>query len=243
VEKCNKFPRRCSRQEQFIVTTSQKLMISKNQTKSKKYMKNNRRKNSNIVNPSLLGNIQKKIIQGADTIQSANGSGNVNFSSTTANYINLSLINTLTDFTNIADAYQLCRIRKIHLRVSRIASESNISTVYTGGMGPLHIAYYPASVATTYTNTQVVINETSLRMPVMENSTGFKTWMVPNSTLYYATGTADYAINLYNWFPTSRIANICGQFSVGSIIPAVAASTSTLFSIEYRFEVDFCCPY
>jgi hypothetical protein len=155
----------------------------------------------------------------------------------------MNVINTLTDFINIADAYQLCRIRKVHLRVSRIASETNISTVYTGGMGPLHVAYYPANVSTVYTNTQVVINETSLRIPAMDTQTGFKTWQVPDSVLYNASGTADYAINIYHWFPTSRIANITGQFSVGAIIPTAAASTSTLYSIEYRFEVDFCCPF
>jgi hypothetical protein len=224
------------------------LPIRNNRNQNNNNRRNNNRKPRrpyvNIPREvSLLGVPVQRIVLSVDTITSTNAATTLTFSSTGQNYSNLTLLSTATDFANMASDFALCRIKNIQVRLSRMVSESEIFTLFPGGISPIHFNYLPTVVSTGQSVASMQANPSGLRFPLMESTTVTKTWKVPDMIIYLANGTTDFAFNPSKWWPTAYASRLGGEFSLGATIVANATATLQFLSVEIYYVMEFASPY
>jgi len=216
----------------------------KSKQKSQKKNKQNKQRLMPLLRAeqSLMGKPFQKLVVATDIINVTAGSVSLNFTGTGTNFYNLNLLSAVTDFTAVSAGYQVCRMSQIAFKISRVVTEAALGTVFTTGIGSVHVAYLPVSTNVTVSNANICINDSSLRHSAMSTSETLKVWPIPNVIAYRAGGTADFSFNLSEWFPTSMATNIAGQFSIGTNLSSAAAISSNLFSIEIYASFEFALP-
>jgi hypothetical protein len=179
----------------------------------------------------------------ADTISSVSGTPDLTITPTGAKYWNLSNYIATSDWGQIAQGYQLFRIREIKVVVSRLVSETVLSTVYPNGIANIHIAFYPINASFTPLNASIVQTDNSMRISAFSNKQYSKVFKLPNMLSTRIFGGVDYTTNPSQWTSTSQIGVINGCFCVAAASPGNAVSTANLFAIETFAMFDLCCPY
>lgn len=192
---------------------------------------------------TVIGVPIPKLIITQDIISSSVGSTSLTISPSGAVYWNLSSYATTTDWLSIYSAYQLFRIRKIKVVVSRVLSEQSLTTVYPNGMANVHVAFYPINASYSPAASFIVGSDNSLRISPFTNRQYTKTYVLPNMLSTRTTGGVDYTTNPSQWTSTNLLSNINGCFCVGALSPSVASSSSYIFAFETYAEFEFACPY
>ncbi len=223
--------------------------ISNKQQRKRASNNNKRKRNSNNVAKiykqasSVFGIPVTRMLTSADTISSVNGSTNLTITPSGGTYINLSNYVTSSDWSAIYSGYQLFRIKEIKVVVSRLLSETALTTVYPSGLANLHVAFYPINASYFPSNSFIVQSDASLRISPFTPQQYTKIFKLPNMLSTRTVGGVDYTTNPSQWTSTNMLPYINGCFCIGAVSPGNASSTTPIFAFETYAIFEFCCPY
>jgi len=240
-------------------------MISSN--KNKKYIvkgnNNNKEGITNVVKRSgqrtgrrftkttvmpmrLFKNIQSsrkfQAIKYPDTIQSINASPNLNFTSTTAPYLNLSTIFGVGSFQANMTIYNLFRIVDVKVDVNRVITEFEVDSVYTAGtLSPVYVIFAPNFTSTTPSGNEL---QSSVAFEVDPFVTVRQTCVFEYSPIlaYNNSSSSSGNIHLFGMWNvlSSNYTNMPGQLG---IFEAITASTATGVHLLYQITVTVDCEF
>lgn len=221
------------------------MLNTKPISKRNNFKRSNKRKTKQTkfyLEKTVLGIPMRKIIQTYDTISTTSASNVLTVSPSGANYWNLSNLALQTDYTNISSGYLLCRITKLHVRISRLLSESQLATLYPTGLGVIYCAYYPTYYTFSQTNNVVVETENALQVSPFNYKASAKTFTLPSCSGVRLSGGVSYTINNTLWFPCASLLYASGQFSFGLLAPANPIATQSFLTFEVQAECEFSSP-
>jgi len=215
-------------------------------SKAKKTMRKNTKRTKKLtkfrLEKTVLGIPMRKIIQTYDTISSTVASNVLTVSPGGGNYWNVSNLALQTDYTNISSGYLLCRFSRLHVRISRLLTETQLATLYPSGIGVIYCAYYPTYYTFAQTNTTVVETENALQVSPFNPKASAKTFSLPSCYGVRLAGGVSYTINNTQWFPCASLTNAAGQFSFGLLAPANPIATQPFYTFEVQAEFEFASP-
>jgi hypothetical protein len=209
---------------------------------------NNKRNNKNKRKPrqnnyqarlkSVVGVPARKLIQTVQLLAATAGATTLTFSPLGFTYYNLNDLANSVDFQNMATAYQVVRFRSVKLIINRVLSESQLTTVFPGGLESLYIAYFPTVSSSTISAVGITSMESAMVISPFNNRATIKTYKLPN---IIAPSTP--AISLRQYFSVNNISNIKGQFAIGSYGTGNAAVTANIYSLTVQVDAEFAVPF
>lgn len=214
-------------------------------TRNRKKQRSKRNKRKSIFKraSTVFGIPVTRMLTSADTILSAIGTTDLTCTPSGLKYWNLSTYVTSSDWSAIYSGYQLFRIKEIKIVISRLVSESQLTSIFPNGIANIHVAFYPINASYTPSNSFIVQSDNSLRISPFTNRQYTKVYTLPNMLSTRTIGGVDYTTNPHGWTSTSLLPYINGCFAFGAVSPGVAASTSAIFAFETFAIFEFCCPY
>ncbi len=203
----------------------------------------NNRKRNNLPRSlfSLQGQIVRKAIRFNDTITATSSSSSLTFNSNSQTYLPMSNLYNTTDFLNISNNYQCFKVVKILVKVNRIVSEVQLSTVYTNGCTDIFLAFLPTATSS-FSSSVVTGCESALKLSPFKQTTATKKYTYPSIIAVGLIGSTSTYVNASKWTPVNLCQYLPGVLQVAQIAPNIAASTTRLFQIDLIFVVEFGYP-
>jgi hypothetical protein len=184
-----------------------------------------------------------KLIIHNDLLQSNASTSGITFASSAAPYINLSVINTNVDFTSLVVDYQAVKLRSITIQVRRVIPESVMNSVYTTGLVPISMAYYPFRISYNPGATVMLNNESSMLLDPMSITSITAAYRIPRGTSIVTSGGVNYCYSMTDPVPSNLFIGYPGCIAIGYQNTTAASSTTTLYSVRVVFDFMFSVPY
>jgi len=190
-----------------------------------------------------MGLPMRKLIVDSQTINSVAGSPNLQFSTYSTMYYNISNIAGLVDFSQLVGDYEAFRVHSVTIQVRRSVPETSMTSVYSTYLQPIYLAYYPTKVSHNPGSTAIVARESAFIIDPMLITSQVATFKIPNISASVQSGG--------NWFtyvttaaiPTSAAGGYPGCFVLGSSNGTAATISTSLYSIRVLLDVEFLFPY
>ena len=217
---------------------STKKSISNNHTphKRRRYKRNYNAQFSQSLR-TVIGRPVYKMIQQSVIVSATAGSSTLTISPAGGTYLNVANFVNQDDFTNMATAYQVCRIKSIRVIANRLISENQLTTIFSAGLPTIYVAYFPTVSSSTVSNAGICAMENALVIPPFNNRASVKTFVLPN---IIAPSTPAFSLTQY--FSVNYLTNCKGQFSIGVLNAGSATASSNVYSLVFQAEFEFAVP-
>jgi hypothetical protein len=202
---------------------------------------NKRKPNLRTRELSLLGVPVKKVVRTNELISTNAGSPFLKFASTSDNYWNISSLSTTADFGLYVNNYQLFKMEWLTVKITRVCSETVLSTIFPDGVTNLYIPFMPILFDSPQNSSATEI-ESALTVYPFNNRSVSKTFPMVNATMTRVALGISYSVNITNYTQINQLVAATGQIVAVGLYPGNATSSTAIYQAEISAGFIFAAP-
>ncbi len=193
---------------------------------------------------TVFGQPASKLISWTDVISTVNANAYPIFSSTAGMYFHVhTAIAGTTDFGQMNDCYQQCKVKSFYFEVSRLFTETSSTTIIAAGIPQLRMTFFPSLTAGLVSNNLVLDSECSYTIDPHCTSPSKGGYLIPKVSAMDSTNATFVTIG--DWIDANSFTTktLPGTIAIGWYSNGNALSSTAIFQVRLFAECIFACPY